>query len=220
MNRNATHARAIIEVWLEQGADRMDPVRFHRIDALERRAAGQDGEVRRLLDGRLSELIGAYADDLEGIAAESEKAVGAAAPRASAGTAVGELVDYIAGQAAKGDAGSAAGGVAPAAAFPELGALDDFRKLWSRIRAESQLRQSLEPASTDAGPLNSGKLVHRSLTLMRELSPGYLQQFLSYVDALAWLGQMNDGAARTTEEAPRSANGGKRIQGRTRGRRD
>ena len=57
------------------------------------------------------------------------------------------------------------------------------------------MRQSLEQVPGNAGPLNSSSLVHRSLSLMRELSPGYLQQFLSYVDALSWMEQMNGGSA-------------------------
>jgi hypothetical protein len=40
---------------------------------------------------------------------------------------------------------------------------------------------------------------------MRELSPGYLQQFLSYVDALSWLEQMNGGGALAGKDAPRAA---------------
>jgi hypothetical protein len=46
--------------------------------------------------------------------------------------------------------------------------------------------------------LNSAVLVHRSLTLMSELSPGYLQHFLMYLDNLAWLEQLQP---RTTTPA-------------------
>jgi hypothetical protein len=47
--------------------------------------------------------------------------------------------------------------------------------------------------------------VHRSLSLMRELSPGYLQQFLSYVETLSWMEQLNIGAAPAEKETPRAA---------------
>jgi hypothetical protein len=40
---------------------------------------------------------------------------------------------------------------------------------------------------------------------MRELSPGYLQHFLSYVDALSWIEQMN-GATVAPKEVPRAEN--------------
>lgn len=217
MGNSATSVRAILDAWRGQGADRMDCVRFHFIDALERRASAHGGETRRLLDGRLLELIEAYADDLEKNAAAATD--DSAAADASARGAVSGLIDQIADHvAARGDA--AAGRPAARAAFPELAALDDFRGIWSRIRAESQLRQSLEPAPANAGPLNSGRLVHRSLALMRELSPGYLQQFLSYLDALTWMEQINGAGVLAAAEAPATAGGGKRTRDRSRKRRE
>ncbi|WP_310731439.1 DUF2894 domain-containing protein, partial [Burkholderia pseudomultivorans] len=39
MTHDATAARAQLDAWREQHADRLDPVRFQRLDALERRAA-------------------------------------------------------------------------------------------------------------------------------------------------------------------------------------
>jgi hypothetical protein len=52
------------------------------------------------------------------------------------------------------------------------------------------MRQSQAGVPENAGPLNTNHL-HRSLSLMREVSPGYLEQFLSYVDALSWLEGMH-----------------------------
>jgi hypothetical protein len=53
------------------------------------------------------------------------------------------------------------------------------------------LRDSLAQVPRNAGPLNSSSLVHRALSLMREVSPGYFQQFLAYADALSWMEAMN-----------------------------
>ncbi|EOH6296255.1 DUF2894 domain-containing protein, partial [Burkholderia cenocepacia] len=85
---------------------------------------------------------------------------------------------------------------------PEL--IDYFRTMWSKVRTEQQYRQSLDQVPRNAGPLNSNSLVHRSLATMRELSPEYLQQFLSYVDALAWLEDLAGGGAQPEKEAPRA----------------
>jgi len=49
--------------------------------------------------------------------------------------------------------------------------------------------QALGQAPKNAGPINSHMLVLRSLALMREISPDYLNQFTSYVDALLCLDQ-------------------------------
>jgi hypothetical protein len=51
---------------------------------------------------------------------------------------------------------------------------------------------------------------------MRELSPGYLQQFLSYVDALSWMEQMNGGDALADKDVPRSGSARKSTRGKPR----
>jgi len=204
-------ARATLDAWRERGADRMDPVRFLFIEALDRRAAGHSGEVRRILDDRLASLLMAYAEDLEKTAFTADD-VGtaddsAAQQAVSARGALRELLDHIAGRAPTTEAGSPAAGHAASqsAAWPELEVLEYFREVWSRLGTERQLRQSQQQVPGNAGPLNSSSLVHRSLSLMRELSPGYLQQFLSYVDALSWMEQMNGGSALPAKDAPRAA---------------
>lgn len=110
--------------------------------------------------------------------------------------------------------------VARSSSFPELPALDQFQKLWSRMRTESQLRQSLQHAPENAGPLNSSALVHRSIALMRDLSPGYLQHFVSYVDDLSSLEQLGHGAAAQPRDVPQAATIGKRPRAKARSRRE
>ncbi|KDC02610.1 PF11445 domain protein, partial [Bordetella bronchiseptica E012] len=89
-------------------------------------------------------------------------------------------------------------------AYPELPLLDEFRQTWTRLSTDRQLRQSEQLVPENAGPLNSSHLAHRSLSLMQGLSPGYLQQFLSYVDALGWLEQLAASAAPATRDAARA----------------
>ncbi|ATE74454.1 hypothetical protein CNO08_02695 [Lysobacter capsici] len=197
----------------------MSRVRFHRLDALERRAASHNGEVRRLLDARLAELIAAYAADLEAAAPSLAARDDDAAVDAPASDAMSGLIGYIAEQAALRDQ-MATDEATPRAAFPELAALDDFRQLWSAVRVENQTRVSLEQVPTDAGPLNSGALVHRSLTLMRELSPGYLQHFMAYVDALTWLERMSDDGVLAPDDTSQAAANGKRTRDKPRKRRE
>lgn len=198
-----------LDAWREQNADRLNPMRFHFIEALERRTAGHGGEARRILDDRLSKLLEAYADDLEVAASSVDAVASSTTPPSPDRGALGGLVDHI------------SNGVAPRpSTFPALEALDDFRKIWSELRTDSQVRQSLEQVPTNAGPLNSGNLVHRSLTLMRELSPEYLQQFLSYVDTLSWMEQMNEGGALAIKDGPRAMGPRKRARAKPRGQRE
>lgn len=219
MRNNQVNVRTVLDAWREQGADRMSLIRFHRLDALERRAASHDGEVRRLLDARLAELIAAYAADLESAAPSLAARADDAATDAPASDAMSGLIGYIAEQAALRDE-MTTDEITPRAAFPELAALDDFRQLWSAVRVENQTRVSLEQVPTDAGPLNSGALVHRSLTLMRELSPGYLQHFMAYVDALTWLERMSDDGVLAPDDTSQAAANGKRTRDKPRKRRD
>jgi hypothetical protein len=186
------HARARLDTWREQGADRFDPIRFHVMDALERRATHHDGEVRRLLNERLSTLLDAYEVDLKRGWRRDQGITGASDNAAKTRGLLGALVD----QAATVDGVSSSASLA----VPEV--LEEFRKLWSTLRTNSQVRQSLQQIPTNAGPLNSSALVHRAVTLMRELSPGYLQHFLGYIDELTWLEQMNMPAHRVEQDAP------------------
>ena len=191
---------AAIDAWREHGAISFDPVRLRFIEALAQRAAAHDGQVRQLLDDKLARLRAAYGDDLEkarrgGSSPDSgtSTAAGAKTPQQSPERGpLGELVDHIANHAPF-------NGDAPA----ELKALGHFRRTWSRLNAHQRLRQSLAMVPDNAGPLNSQHLVHRSLTLMRDLSPQYLERFMSYVDALLWLDQANAPRADSDRKAAR-----------------
>ncbi|KFG93681.1 hypothetical protein GQ56_0130580 [Burkholderia paludis] len=205
MTDDATHVRATLDAWREQGADRLDPVRFHRIDALERRAATLDGAARVLLDARLAALIDGFA----AVVARAGEAAAALDPaHAAAGApargALAALVERLARDAQADRRGP----------DPEL--VDYFRTMWSKVRTEQQYRQSLDQVPRNAGPLNSNSLVHRSLSTMRELSPEYLQQFLSYVDALAWLEDLAGGGAQPEKDAPRAKAVKKGARGKSR----
>ncbi|WP_233805025.1 DUF2894 domain-containing protein [Paraburkholderia sp. HP33-1] len=195
-------ARATLDAWRARGADRLDPVRFHLLEALARRAAQHSGEARRVLEYRLSGLLGEYTVEVERATADEAASQSTANESNEANDAtLAALIEHLARHHARADAPHAA-------AYPELRAVDYFREVWSKVRTEKQLRQSLAQVPGNAGPLNSSTLVHRALSLMRELSPGYLKQFLSYVDTLSWLEQMNGGAP-PEKEAPRAATTGK-----------
>ncbi|TCW85717.1 DUF2894 domain-containing protein [Burkholderia sp. SRS-46] len=208
MGSDATQARATLDAWREQGADRLDPVRFHLMDALARRAAAHDGDTRRLLDARLATLLAGYAETVERAAPNDGDAAPDADTDAPPGRpapgALAALVTHIAR-----DAQADRVGIDPAM-------IEFFRQTWSKVRTEKQYRQALDQVPRNAGPLNSSSLVHRSLSLMRDLSPGYLQQFLSYVDALSWLEDLMGGGAQAEKEAPRAKGAKKPARGKAR----
>ncbi|KRD77070.1 DUF2894 domain-containing protein [Lysobacter sp. Root983] len=204
---------AILDAWRERGADRVDPLAFHYMTALRRRAPDYDGEARRELDRKLADLIDAYARRLarsEPASAELERERGP----------LGALADELARRGDSRNGGAAEESAAQGAPLPELALLGDFRTLWANVRTDSQVRRSLEQSSSHAGPLNSSRLVHRSLSLMRELSPGYLQQFLAYADALSWLEQMNGSGVLAAQDPPPRESGKPRTRSKPRKRRE
>ena len=165
-----------LDAWRERGADRMDPVRFRFMEALERRAAPHAGAARALLDQRLAALLDAYAADLE----RDEAAPGSPAPEPS--QAPGREAQDCAAADTPIDAPcpptpwpawparSTPATPCPARRLP-LPLLDVYRDIWAKVSANRQLRQSEQQVPDNAGPLNSNNLVHRSLALMRQLSP-------------------------------------------------
>ena len=179
---------AILDAWREQGADRLNPLDFHYLQALQRRIATHDGDARQVLEEKLSTHIADYAAELERTASRTAGSRSVISPTALA--ALGQELDLRA--TARNMRTSTSTSTEPSQALAEMAVLHDLRKLWSRVHTRSQVRRSLQPSPENTGPLNSSHLVHRSLTLIRETSPGYLQHFLSYVDALSWLQQLND----------------------------
>ncbi len=211
MSDACARAHVLLDAWRASGADRLDPARFRALEALQRRAQALRGEARSVLDETLSGWLDAYAARVERAGASCAEARPAAAEAVMPGP-LAALLDYVAAQPRVEGVGlperTPAGG---ARAFPEPALLDYFRETWSRVSTERQLRTALDQVPKNAGPLNSSSLVHRALTQMHGLSPAYLRQFLSYVDALSWLEQATGERAPAADEpaAKRSVRGGR-----------
>lgn len=184
-----------------RGAPQLDPVGWCHIQALARRAAAHQGATRQLLDNKLARLVAASQERV----AQASSAAKAALPAGAAHTArhspLAELLAHIARQSAAAAAGTppGPGGAAPRApGMVELKAVRNYRSTWSRLKVDQRMAQLQAKVPGNAGPLNTHKLLHEALTLMRDASPQYLQQFMAQVDALLWLDQAGaDGEART-----------------------
>ncbi|MED5619119.1 DUF2894 domain-containing protein [Ideonella sp. BN130291] len=181
----------------ERGDHTFDPVRFRVIEAMARRAAGRDGAARRIVHRKAMQLLAAYVQDLCQANVAADQAPGPA-PGGDR-SALRQLVDRLARPA-------------PAGAAPELQAMKQFRGTWARLKAEQRLTQSLAKVPANAGPLNSHHLVHRSLTLMKALSPEYLHVFMAHADALLWLEQATLPAPARAHDTPARASGGRKPQ--------
>ena len=173
--------QAALDALSSGGAAERNPVRFAYLEALARRAAAQPEAVRRGLTDKLN----AMARELVTPAAPL-----AEAPEECAASPLSELLDYINRYAyEQPDITSSTTNavLSYAQPLPELRSIACFHETWSRLSTEQQLAETLACAPENAGPLNSQHLVLRSLQLMRDIAPDYLQGFMSYVDTLIWL---------------------------------
>ncbi|MBV1882234.1 MAG: DUF2894 domain-containing protein [Pseudomonadales bacterium] len=62
-----------------------------------------------------------------------------------------------------------------------------YKQALSKLKSEELIRHLLTDGPENPGPINSHGLASRSLTLMGELSPKYLNRYISYLDSLLWL---------------------------------
>lgn len=69
----------------------------------------------------------------------------------------------------------------------ELKSMQLFRESRQKLNSDKLVTQSINDSPDEPGPLNPQMLAIRSLSLMRELSPLYLNRFVSYIETLLWL---------------------------------
>lgn len=204
------------------GAAKFDPVRLHYLEVLAQRASAHQGPVKRILDAKLAQALDAFqtrfehaqrdardavdqmtlaspqtapalqkllqAGDFKGVA-QCIAALKKEAPRAS----LGELARYIAQHTAQTAEAGGDGQAGNAGLRPELKTTRYFRNTWSKLSVDKQVTQALVQAPKNAGPINSHMLLLRSLALMRDISPDYLNRFTSYADTLLCLDQGGKG---------------------------
>jgi hypothetical protein len=183
------------------GADQFDPVRLHYLQVLATRASAHQGKVKRILDGKLAQALTAFRDRFEQAQRDAKDTIVTLKehdPRAS----LGELVRYMAQHSPDHVEGGIDGHVG---LRRELKTTHYFRNTWSKLSVDKQVMQAIKQAPKNAGPINSHMLVLRSLALMREISPDYLNRFTSYVDALLCLDQCDKAKQLTAKKATDAA---------------
>lgn len=225
------------------GADQFDPVGLHYLQVLADRAGTQPGPVKRLLDDKLARALATLRTRFAAAQGEAQDAIARMAPhhpqavadlqrrfdngdfkgvhrtiasleRNAPGTTLGELLGYIAQQdPAQLDAGLEGGFNAAPGARPELKTMRYFRNTWSKLSVDKQVTQALHQAPKNAGPINSHRLVLRSLALMRDISPDYLNRFTSYIDTLLCLDH-NDKAKQATAKKATEGDAGNQKKAR------
>jgi hypothetical protein len=192
----------------DAGAPSLDPLRFHYLEVLSGRAQLQQGPVKRILEEKLARLVADFRCQLTQVQDSAESALehqtGAVEFPASKGECLADLIRSLSA------VDLANGSPAPQqtdAPRVELKSVRLFRSTWSKLSADKQLNAALDRAPKNAGPINSHMLVLRSLALMREISPDYLNRFISYADTLVHLEQ-SEKTPSATPKAKTEGEGG------------
>lgn len=217
----------------DTGAWRIDPARFHFLEALSRRLPAAAPAVREQAERR---LLAALADYEARVAPAREAAALAAAQAAARQPGMARELRRLQAQfdmpairqvalRARARPGSgplarlhrSPGGDAlkpePSLELPaagELASAQRFRRMWTRQRAQDQVQQAVTRKPVQAGPLNSHMLVLEALDRMRALSPDYLRHFVQQVESLQWLEQAS--------QRPAGAKGARGAKGSSRPR--
>lgn len=85
----------------------------------------------------------------------------------------------------------------------ELKAVRAFKASSQKREVDSRVAQAIDESPENAGPLNPQRLMVRSLSTLRELSPAYLSRFVTMIDAMLWLEAA--GSATESGEQTKSA---------------
>ena len=178
----------------ECGMPQRDPLQWCYLHALCRRSQAAAPALQALLLARLAQAISqaqsrlttSSPDVARLVARPTQVGITRSPALAAPVSPLAELNHYLRAQQS-GQAPLAA--AAAAGDVPDMKSVQRFRELWSHIAAEQQVSRALDHAPENAGPLNSQRLVSRSLELMRELAPDYLRRFVAYADTLLWLEQ-------------------------------
>jgi len=156
------------------GAARVDAVGWHYIETLFRRTQAQSGAARVLLHTKLQEALKRF----------DARMTAAAPPQSHPEALPSPLATLLQDMGPK----TAPQGSGRNTGWPsENPRIQAFKKQLSQLSVQKQVRQAMAQAPQNAGPINSHMLVLRSLGLMRDISPDYLNRFMAHVDTLLYL---------------------------------
>jgi hypothetical protein len=170
----------------DAGAARFDAVGWHYIEVLSQRARAQTGHAQALLNDRLTKALAQFKSKLDEAPPAAQGSETSPSPLATLLSEMAQQAPLTAPttQASK-----------PSAWRAESTKIQQFKKQLNKISVQKQVKQAIAMAPQNAGPINSHMLVLRSLGLMRDASPDYLNRFINYVDTLLSLEEAGKAAA-------------------------
>lgn len=177
----------------EAGAPGRDAVGWHYVQTLARRTSAGSASAHPLLQGKLQEKLHQALDDFEA-RLQNTPSPPAALSTPATSASPSPLAELLQEMRTHPETGLPTPGKFPSAALrPASGQraenprVRQFRQQLRKISVQKQVRQAIAKAPQNAGPINSHSLVLRALGLMQDISPDYLNRFMTYVDTLLCL---------------------------------
>lgn len=175
----AEPVQALLLSLRQAGAAQSDPVSWHYIETLAARTHAHTGAVQQLLQDKLHCAL----MTLQKRMANRPMPSSDRGPHSAVPSPMAQLLQEMAPAA---DIASARP-LAAAGHAGESPRVRQFRRQLRKISVQKQVSQAIAQGPQNAGPINSHMLVLRALGLMRDISPDYLNRFMTHVDTLLCL---------------------------------
>jgi hypothetical protein len=165
-------ALALLQPSQATEAAQLDPVGWHYILVLAERTRNQTGPAHALLQAKLNNAVTQLQLRL------AKPQTPSTLPSSQTPSPLSALLQDMAAPSAQRPLSPSGHGRL------DNPRVEEFRQQLGKISVQKQVTQAIAHAPQNAGPINSHMLVLRSLGLMRDLSPDYLNRFMGYVDTL------------------------------------
>ena len=181
----ASPTDALMQRLREAGAARLDAVGWHYIEVLARRTELQTGPAQHLLQEKLQQALQAFGQRMPAL--QSTTPTTPTPPAGPSPSPLALLLQEMAPPLPTLQALPATG--TPLARHHESPRVRQFLKQLRQISVQKRVSKAIAQAPQNAGPINSHMLVLRALGVMRDISPDYLQRFMTHLDTLLCLEQ-------------------------------
>ena len=188
-------ALALLQPAQAAEAAQLDPVGWHYILVLAERTRTQTGPAQALLQAKLNTALAQLQLRL------AKPQTPSTLPSSQAPSPLSALLQDMAAPSAQRPLSPSGHGRL------DNPRVEQFRQQLGKISVQKQVTQAIAQAPQNAGPINSHMLVLRSLGLMRDLSPDYLNRFMAYVDTLLILDAPQSLKAQPKKAVPASKSG-------------
>ena len=193
-----TASDTLMQSLRDAGAAGVDAVGWHYIEVLAKRTQSQSGPAQTLLRDKLLQALQAFEVRLtEHQAVTTSDPAPAAVPSPMA-TLLQDMAPPLQDAPVR-------AAIDLFGTHRESPRVRQFRKQLRQINVQKRVSKAIARAPQNAGPINSHMLVLRALGLMRDISPDYLNRFMTHVDTLLCL-QESDRLRQTATKNKAQAN--------------